>query len=267
MDSFGVRPFPKYTAERNNGSSQYEHEKVIKKRIGEGISYPVRSPKSLPSSSSKLVCRLEIDPAEPCFRPSLASFVLQEKEREKELILFSGELVVKMPIWGVGLTAWLKTKVVDPLMQIIRRGAEPKQLAFSTALGVTLGVFPICGTTVLLCGAAIGLIGNRCHAPSVMLANFVATPIELSLVVPFLRLGEVISGGPHFPLTSDALMKVVTGEASRDVLISVLHALLGWIVAAPFILGALYVVFIPCFKFLISRFNAAPSSPKKQRAI
>lgn len=46
----------------------------------------------------------------------------------------------------------------------------------------------------------------------------------LSLVVPFLRLGEVISGGPHFPLTSDALMKVVTGEASRDVLISVLHA-------------------------------------------
>lgn len=52
---------------------------------------------------------------------SWISAVLQEKEREKELILFSGELVVKMPIWGVGLTPWLKTKVVDPLMQIIRR--------------------------------------------------------------------------------------------------------------------------------------------------
>lgn len=26
------------------------------------------------------------------------------------------------------------------------RGAEPKQLTFSAALGVTLGVFPICGT-------------------------------------------------------------------------------------------------------------------------
>ncbi|RRT42504.1 hypothetical protein B296_00031451, partial [Ensete ventricosum] len=92
-----------------------------------------------------------------------------------------------------------------------------------------------------------------------------------SLVVPFVRLGEVISGGPHFPLTSDALKKVVTGEATRDVLISVLHAvilqLLGWVVAAPFILGALYAVFIPCFKFLIHRFNAAPESPKKQRAI
>lgn len=45
-----------------------------------------------------------------------------------------------------------------------------------------------------------------------------------SLVIPFLRLGEVISGGPHFPLTSDALKKVVTGQASREILLSVLHA-------------------------------------------
>ncbi|XXG41074.1 hypothetical protein AAC387_Pa01g1620 [Persea americana] len=60
-----------------------------------------------------------------------------------------------------------------------------------------------------------------------------------SLVVPFLRFGEVISGSNHFPLTSDALRKVVTGQASREVLFSILHALLGWLIAAPFILGIL----------------------------
>ncbi|KAF6143936.1 hypothetical protein GIB67_001730 [Kingdonia uniflora] len=59
------------------------------------------------------------------------------------------------------------------------RGAEPKQLAFSTALGITLGVFPVCGVTVLLCGVAIALLGSRCHSPSLMLANFIATPLEL----------------------------------------------------------------------------------------
>nr|CAD1842156.1 unnamed protein product [Ananas comosus var. bracteatus] len=72
-----------------------------------------------------------------------------------------------------------------------------------------------------------------------MLANFVATPIELSLVIPFLRLGEFISGGPHFPLTSDALKKVITGKASREILLSILHALLGWFIAVPFILALL----------------------------
>ncbi|KAM0940215.1 hypothetical protein DsansV1_C19g0161531 [Dioscorea sansibarensis] len=168
-----------------------------------------------------------------------------------------------MAIGKSGLVSWFNKKVIDPLLLIVRRGAEPKQLAFSTALGLTLGVFPICGVTVFLCGMAIALIGKRCHAPSVMLANFIATPIELSLVIPFLRLGEIISGGPHFPLTSDALRKVFTGQASRDVLLSIIHALLGWFVAAPFILGTLYTFFLPCFKFLVQKFGSLPPSPKK----
>ncbi|GMN34571.1 hypothetical protein TIFTF001_044918 [Ficus carica] len=110
---------------------------------------------------------------------------------------------------------------------------------------------------------AIAVLGLRCHAPTVMLANFIATPIELSLVVPFLRFGEVISGGSHFPLTSDALKKVLTGQASHDVLLSIAHALLGWLVAAPFILVALYILFLPCFKILVRKFSVIPSSPKK----
>lgn len=35
------------------------------------------------------------------------------------------------------------------------------------------------GVTVVLCGFAIALLGKNCHGPSMMLANFVATPIEL----------------------------------------------------------------------------------------
>lgn len=158
---------------------------------------------------------------------------------------------------------WFHRRVVDPLLQILRRGAEPKQLALSAALGITLGVFPICGVTVFLCGMAIPLLGSHCHAPTVMLANFIATPIELSLVVPFLRFGEVILGGPHFPLTPDALKKVLSGQASREVLLSVVHALLGWLVAAPFILAVLYVILLPCFKVLVRKFSTVPSSPKK----
>ncbi|PKA54561.1 hypothetical protein AXF42_Ash000396 [Apostasia shenzhenica] len=168
-----------------------------------------------------------------------------------------------MSIWRLGLLPWLDKKIVDPLLQIVRRGSEPKQLAFSSALGLTLGIFPICGVTALLCGAAIVLFGKRCHAPTVMLANFIATPIELSLVIPFLRLGEIITGGPHFPLTSDALKKVLTGQASREVLFSIVHVLVGWIIAAPFILAALYSVFVPIFKYLVHKLSSIPSTPEK----
>ncbi|KAK2968928.1 hypothetical protein RJ640_013459 [Escallonia rubra] len=164
---------------------------------------------------------------------------------------------------AMGMGPWLHKKIVDPLVLILRRGAEPKQLAFSAALGITLGIFPICGVTVFLCGLAIAVLGSLCHAPTVMLANFVATPIELSLVIPFLRFGEVISGGSHFSLTSDAFKKVLTGQASREVIQSVFHALLGWLVAAPFILATLYILSLPCFKILVSKFSPVPSSPKK----
>ncbi|GER27627.1 nodulin MtN21 /EamA-like transporter family protein [Striga asiatica] len=165
--------------------------------------------------------------------------------------------------FGYAIASWSRKNVVDPLLQILRRGAEPNQLAFSASLGITLGLFPICGVTVFLCGIAIALLGSLSHAPTVMLANFIATPIELSLMIPFLRFGEFITGGPHFPLTSDALKKVLTGQASKEVLQSILHALLGWLVAAPFILGGLYLLSFPCFKILVQKFSPVPASPKK----
>lgn len=115
-----------------------------------------------------------------------------------------------------------------------QKGCRTKELALSSTN---------CGTTVILCGIAADLLGSNIHTPTLMLANFVAIPIELSLVVPFLRLGEVITGGDHFSLTSDALM-------------------LGSLVAALFILVVLYFVFIPCFKFLVLKFSSHPPSPK-----
>lgn len=167
--------------------------------------------------------------------------------------------------------SWTHKKIVDPLLQILRRGAEPKQLAFSGALGATLGLFPICGVAVFLCGVAIAVLGSLCHAPTVLLVNFIVTPIELSLVIPFLRLGEYVSGGPHFALTSDALKRVFTGKASWEVLLSIYHALLGWLVAVPFILAGVYILFLPCFTILVRKFSSlqpnkttsVPSSPKR----
>ncbi|EMS59342.1 hypothetical protein TRIUR3_13592 [Triticum urartu] len=147
--------------------------------------------------------------------------------------------------------AWLNARVVDPLLQVIQRGAEPKQLAFSAALGVTIGVFPICGTTVIIGGLAVAMLGARCNAVTVMVLNLAATPLELSLIIPFLRLGEIVTGGEHFPLTSDAFKMVLTGHASKDVLLSIFHAILGWMVAAPFVMAGLYTLSVPCFKYLV----------------
>ncbi|KAJ0785611.1 hypothetical protein HanOQP8_Chr02g0045141 [Helianthus annuus] len=85
-------------------------------------------------------------------------------------------------------------------------------------------IYIMTGVTVFLCGMAIAVLGSSVNAPTVMLANFVATPLELSLMVVFLRFGEFVTGGAHFPLTTDALKKVLTGEASTEIFRSILNA-------------------------------------------
>ncbi|KAM0920484.1 hypothetical protein ACQ4PT_007496 [Festuca glaucescens] len=166
--------------------------------------------------------------------------------------------------------AWLNARVVDPVMQVFGltlssdcAGARSrKQLAFSAALGLTIGIFPICGTTVIIGGVAVAALGARCNAVTLMVLNLAATPLELSLIIPFLRLGEALTGSDPFPLTSDAFKMVITGHASKDVLLSIVHAMLGWLVAAPVVLAVLYTVFVPCFKYLVGRFGGIPSSPR-----
>lgn len=77
---------------------------------------------------------------------------------------------------------------------------------------------------VMLC---VGHLGSF-HIATILMSNIDIDDLRcirnFSLIVPFLRFGEVISGGPHFPLTSDALKKVLTGHASREVMLSVAHA-------------------------------------------
>ncbi|XP_039014629.1 uncharacterized protein LOC120144682 [Hibiscus syriacus] len=147
---------------------------------------------------------------------------------------------------------WLNQKIVDPMVQILKKGAEPKQLAFSVALGFTLG------GVRWYCGIAIAVLGSLANAPAIVLANFLATPMEVSLMVSFLRFGGALTGGEAFELTSDALNKVIIGQASTELLFSIARALLGWFVAAPIILVTLYLIFLPIFKFLVPKFSTSP---------
>eukprot|EP00897_Mesotaenium_endlicherianum_P010092 jgi/Mesen1/9110/ME000058S08605 len=143
------------------------------------------------------------------------------------------------------IVRWSRAKIVEPSLLILRRGAEPKQLAFSAAMGFTTGVFPLCGLTAALCACVALVLRSACHPPTMMLANFLATPVELSLIVPFMRFGEKLLGAPAMSLAPDALLKALTGKASHRLLLGLGHALLGWIITAPFLLWFLYRLLLP----------------------
>ena len=69
----------------------------------------------------------------------------------------------------------------------LRQGISPQRLALTLALGFAIGCFPVIGIPTALCaGLALAL---RLNLPAIQAANYAAMPLQLALMVPFVRLG------------------------------------------------------------------------------
>ena len=46
---------------------------------------------------------------------------------------------------------FLRRRIVIPILDLLRQGITPEKIALSIALGITLGVTPVLGSTSILC--------------------------------------------------------------------------------------------------------------------
>jgi uncharacterized protein (DUF2062 family) len=99
---------------------------------------------------------------------------------------------------------WLRRRVREPLEAQLRQGLSPQGLAWSVAMGLALGVFPVLGATTILCAATGQLF--RLNQPALQLVNYLAYPLQLALILPFIRLGERLFGGPALGLSLPELL-------------------------------------------------------------
>lgn len=152
------------------------------------------------------------------------------------------------------MRSFLRRHLTDPLLLLLRQGLAPETLALSLALGVTLGLFPVLGLTTALCIAA-GLVLRLSH-PALQLANYVVYPLQVPLVLAFVRLGERLVGAPPIPFSVEQLVTAFR-EGPLAFLARFgrtgLHGILGWFMVAPLVGGALYVGLVPLLRFAAKR--------------
>jgi uncharacterized protein (DUF2062 family) len=72
--------------------------------------------------------------------------------------------------------------------------AAPRQLAFTLALGFAIGCIPLLGVTTGICALLAMLL--RLNMPAIQAANWVAMPLQVVLLIPFLRLGQWLFAEP-----------------------------------------------------------------------
>jgi uncharacterized protein (DUF2062 family) len=144
---------------------------------------------------------------------------------------------------------FLRRRVADPLLLLLKQGLTPETLALSLALGASLGLFPVLGATTALCLTA-GLALRLSH-PALQIANYVVYPLQVPLVLVFVRIGERIVGAAPMPLSVERLLV----SFREDPLAFLerfgwtgLHGILGWITVAPLVGGALYAGLVPLLR-------------------
>lgn len=144
---------------------------------------------------------------------------------------------------------WLRRRLRDPLVAELKQGATPEGLSSSVAVGAAVGILPFLGTTTLLCALAGKLL--RLNHVAIQAANLVLYPVQVALIVPFVRIGEAVFGAEAMPLDPAAIVAEF-GSSPLAFLAKFgwagVHAFVGWALVIPAAAWLLSRLLLPPFR-------------------
>ena len=151
--------------------------------------------------------------------------------------------------------SWLRRRVLDPLLNLLKQGLAPGQLALTVALGIVLGLVPLLGGTTVL--AALFAWRLRLNIAALQLVTHLLTPVQVLLLPLLLRQGARLFGGASAQeLTVSAVRHLIATDwraALRLLWRAELGALALWAVGGAALVGVLYLGLKPMFTRLAAR--------------
>ena len=140
-------------------------------------------------------------------------------------------------------------KYFQKIKVIFQQGTSPHGLALSTTLGILFGLFPVLGITTWL----IPLVALRLKLNmALMLAlSYLAWPLQVLLIIPFLRFGEWLWEMPPFPFSLEKMQIALEGgllSALNDFWVANLCAAGGWLTSGVPMGILLYFTLVKVFE-------------------
>jgi uncharacterized protein (DUF2062 family) len=134
-----------------------------------------------------------------------------------------------------------RRRVVAPIIAQLTQGVTPEKIALTLALGIALGVFPILGSTTILCAVAGVLV--KLNQPIIQSINYLVYPLQLILLIPFYRAGEHLLGREPIPLSITLLLdrfEVSATQFLKDFGMVGVGGILVWLILAPVAIAGIY---------------------------
>jgi uncharacterized protein (DUF2062 family) len=148
-------------------------------------------------------------------------------------------------------------RIVAPIVAQLRQGITPEKIALTIALGLVLGIFPILGSTTLLCGLAA--VTLRLNQPIIQLVNYFVYPLQLALIIPLYRAGEILFRQAPVPLSIPlifARFRADFWQFLRDFGMIAVQGVVVWCLLAPLVVAILYFSLRPALRTLAGRIKA-----------
>jgi uncharacterized protein (DUF2062 family) len=140
-------------------------------------------------------------------------------------------------------------RITRPFLDLLRLGITPEKIALTISVGLALGVTPVIGSTTLLCTLAAAVL--RLNLPAIQLVNGLAYPLQLALLIPFLRAGAWLFGATPPSLTAGSVFEQIHANVWHAIVTlwtETLHALVAWLLAATIVSLLVYAVTLPLLR-------------------
>lgn len=138
-----------------------------------------------------------------------------------------------------------KKYILTILNEALRMGTSPRKLSITCGLGVILGLFPMLGTTTWICFAVAFFL--RLNVVVIQLVNYLVFPLQLILIIPFIKAGAFIFGLGSFPYSRADLVEKFSSDfwgITKEVGIFLGAGVISWILfAVPIFLTVSYLMF------------------------
>ncbi len=95
--------------------------------------------------------------------------------------------------------AFLRCRILRPLLRLLKRGVSPKRLAWSLAVALLVGVNPFLGSTTIAMLLLAWLFGLNHYATQIGI--HVVAPLQWLLFIPFIHAGIILFRAHRLPMS------------------------------------------------------------------
>jgi len=162
----------------------------------------------------------------------------------------------------VTLRGSLRSRIAAPVLEQLTQGLSADTIALTIGVGLAIAVIPVIGVTTVL--SILAAWAFRLNHPIIQAINWMSAPLQLLLLLPFIRMGERLFGAPRLTLSLEELVAMGKAEPAGTISLlgaTVAHAVVAWMLVVPFVIAGSYFIARPLLRAAARARSATRSDP------